>query len=92
MVLWIAASQSKGNNFKGLLSSNIIDKNEFNTVRFHQNRVRKRRILLHLLAENAEDRLIFDLQNRLAEHLGYKNTGYKKASEKVMKSYYKSVN
>ena len=92
MVLWIAASQDKGNNFKGLLSSNIIDKNEFNTVRFHQNRVRKRRILLHLLAENAEDRLIFDLQNRLAEHLGYKNTGYKKASEKVMKSYYKSVN
>ena len=92
MVLWLGASQDKGNNFKTLLTNKVIDRSEFNKIRFHQNRIRKRRKLLHLLAQRSEDRLIFDLQNKLAEHLGYKNTGYKKASERVMKTYYKSVN
>ena len=92
MVLWLGASQDKGNNFKALLTNKVIDRSEFNKIRFHQNRIRKRRILLHLLAQSSEDRLIFDLQNKLAEHLGYKNNGYKKASERVMKTYYKSVN
>ena len=92
MVLWIAASQNKGNNFKDLLKNNVIDKTEFHKVNFHQNRIRKRRILLHLLSETSEDRLVFDLQNKLADQLGYENTSTKKASEKVMKSYYKSVN
>ena len=75
MVLWLGASQDKGNNFKTLLTNKVIDRSEFNKIRFHQNRIRKRRILLHLLAQRSEDRLIFDLQNKLAEHLGYKNTG-----------------
>jgi len=92
MVLWLAASQKKGNNFKELLLNKVISKDEFNKISFHQNRIRKRRVLLHLLAQMAEDRLIFDLQNMLAQHLGYKDTRLKKSSERVMKSYYKSVN
>ena len=92
MVLWVASSQNKGNTFKQLLANNVIDREEFNKVRFHLNRISKRRMLLHLLAGRAEDRLVFDLQNQLAEHLGYQSSGYKKASELVMKSYYKSVN
>ena len=50
MVLWLGASQDKGNNFKALLTNKVIDRSEFNKIRFHQNRIRKRRILLHLLA------------------------------------------
>jgi len=92
MVLWLASSQNKGNTFKQILSNHVIDREEFNKVRFHLNRITKRRMLLHLLAGRAEDRLVFDLQNRLAEHLGYQNSEYKKSSELVMKSYYKSVN
>lgn len=92
MVLWIASSQNKGNTFKQLLAKNVLDREEFNKVRFHLNRISKRRMLLHLLAGRAEDRLVFDLQNQLAEHLGYQSSGYKKASELVMKNYYKSVN
>ena len=78
MVLWVASSQNKGNTFKQLLANNVIDREEFNKVRFHLNRISKRRMLLHLLAGRAEDRLVFDLQNQLAEHLGYQSSGLKK--------------
>lgn len=91
-VLWIAASQKKGSNFKDLLENKVINEDEYNKVTFHLTRVTKRRILLHFLANSVEDRLIFDLQNKLASHLGYNNNSRLRASELVMKSYYKSVN
>ena len=91
-VIWIATSQKKGRTFRELLQNNVINLNEYNKVNFHLNRITKRRILLHLLASSAEDRLVFDLQNKLASHLGYTGHGHHKASEMVMKSYYKSVN
>lgn len=91
-VLWISASQKKGKNFKELLANKVIDKSEYHKVNFHFNKIIKRRILLHFLANSSEDRLVFDLQNKLALHLGYKNKKHHKASEMIMKSYYKSVN
>jgi [protein-PII] uridylyltransferase len=49
------------------------------------------RIRLHYMAKRREDRLIFDLQNGLAEDLGFCNTKRYRASEQLMRDYYKSA-
>ena len=92
MIRWLSISQEKGSTFKEMLENNLIDKVEFNKIQLHENKITKRRILLHILSKRIEDRLVFDVQNDLAKNLGFKNTKNKKASEIVMKSYYKSVN
>ena len=91
-VIWISSSQKKGRTLEDLLKYKVIDKYEFNKVTLHKNRINKRRILLHLLSKSTEDRLSFDLQNQLAEALGYQSKDNKKSSEIVMKYYYKSIN
>ena len=91
-IIWISSSQKKGRTIEDLLKYKVIDKDEFNKITLHRNRINKRRILLHLLSKSTEDRLSFDLQNQLAEALGYLSKDNKKASEIVMKYYYKSVN
>ncbi len=92
MIRWISISQKKGKTFREMFENNLIDKLEFNKIQLHETKITKRRILLHILTKRVEDRLVFDVQNKLAEELGFKNTKEKKSSEIVMKSYYKSVN
>ena len=92
MIRWLSISQGKGSTFKEMFENNLIDKIEFNKIQLHEAKITKRRILLHILAKRTEDRLVFDVQNKLATKLGFKNTKNKKSSEIVMKSYYKSVN
>jgi len=92
MIRWLSISQGKGATFREMLENNLIDKIEFNKIQLHETKITKRRILLHILAKRTEDRLVFDVQNKLAAKLGFKNTKNKKSSEIVMKSYYKSVN
>ncbi len=92
MIRWLSISQGKGGTFKEMFENNLIDKIEFNKIQLHETKITKRRILLHILAKRTEDRLVFDVQNKLAAKLGFKNTKNKKSSEIVMKSYYKSVN
>jgi len=91
MIRWLSISQGKGSTFKEMLRNNLVDKVEFNKIQLHENKITKRRILLHILAKRIEDRLVFDVQNELADNLGFKNTKNKKSSEIFMKSYYKSV-
>jgi len=92
MIRWLSSSQKTGGIFKEMFENNLINKVEFNKIHLHEAKITKRRILLHILAKRIEDRLVFDVQNKLAESLGFKNTKTKKASEIIMKSYYKSVN
>ena len=92
MVRWISISQGKGKTFKEMFKNNLINKLEFNKIQLHETKITKRRILLHILAKRIEDRLVFDVQNKLAKKLGFKNTKNNKSSEIVMKSYFKSVN
>ena len=92
MIRWLSISQDKGSTFKEMYENDLINKIEFKKIQLHEIKITKRRILLHILSKRIEDRLVFDLQNELAERLGLKNYKNKKPSEIVMKSYYKSVN
>ena len=50
------------------------------------------RILLHIIAKQNEDRLLFDYQNELALLLKYKKIRYKKRSELLMRDVYEAIN
>jgi [protein-PII] uridylyltransferase len=89
MVRWLSISQKTGGTFKEMFENNLINKVEFNKIHLHEAKITKRRILLHILTKRIEDRLVFDVQNKLAENLGFKNTKTKKSSEIIMKSHYK---
>ena len=90
-ILWIANSQKKTKGLKDLKHLAILDAKEHAKLNFHFNQLTKIRIMLHILADSAEDRLIFDLQNKLAKLFKYKPDRNKKASELIMNKYYKSV-
>ena len=92
MTRWVSSSQHKGNTFLEMHKTGLIDKKEYETIRFHENNVSKLRILLHILSKSIDDRLLFDVQNKLAKALGYIGKNNKKPSEILMKKYYKSVN
>jgi len=92
MTRWISSSQKMGGTFLEMFQSKLIDKKEYEKIRFHENNISKRRILLHILSKSTDDRLVFDVQNELAKSLGYISKDNKKPSEILMKSYYKSVN
>ena len=92
MTRWVSSSQHKGKTFLEMHKNGLIDKKEYETVRFHENNVSKLRILLHILSKSIDDRLVFDVQNKLAKALGYIGKDNKKSSEILMKKYYKSVN
>ena len=91
MVRWISISQKKGSTFYEMYQNKIINKAELIKIKYHENKINKRRIMLHILSKSVDDRLVFDVQNKLALALGYTNKNYVKYSEIVMKSYYKSV-
>jgi [protein-PII] uridylyltransferase len=74
-----------------LISENIISKLELSKVQSHERNLQLLRIYLHFESNRREDRLIFDYQNAIASTLGYETKDGKRASEKLMKSYYLSV-
>lgn len=91
MVLWIAQSLGLGNSWQALCKQQVITEKTVRLIRRHERNLQNLRIRLHYLAKRHEDRLLFDFQNDLANHLGFQNTAKKRASEQLMQGYYRSV-
>ncbi len=91
IIVWLARSQSLGNNWAELAKNNIITAAELRQIKCHERNLQTLRIRLHYLAKRREDRLLFDFQHSLATDLGYETTPRKRASEQLMQSYYRSV-
>jgi len=99
MIAWMTKSlrmhgslQDGSENAWALLKhQHIISALEDRQIKHHQKNLQLLRIRLHFISNRREDRLLFDFQNELADSLGYINTPYKRASEQLMQSYYRSV-
>ena len=91
VVLWILRSLNMGGDWKALVKRNLISQTELRQIAKHEQHLQMLRIRLHYMANRREDRLIFDLQNTLAEDLGFSNTKRYRASEQLMRNYYKSA-
>jgi [protein-PII] uridylyltransferase len=88
MLGWIARAAGLGRNWKDLARRRLITGIEARDLRSIERFLQHVRIRLHYLTGRAEDRLLFDHQEKLARAMGIEATGAKRAAEVFMQRYY----
>jgi len=74
-----------------LVHAGFLSDEEYLTLRRDEEFLWKVRYGLHLLADRAEERLLFDYQRKLAVMFGYSDSNGKLGVEKFMQRYYQTV-
>ncbi len=90
-MLWLAKAQGLRAHFHSLVHKNILTRTEATLLIDSHRQLAKIRMDLHLTANRPEERLIFDLQTQLAEHLGLQDDGAQIKSEKLMKTLFRAT-
>ncbi|MCV2216185.1 [protein-PII] uridylyltransferase [Thauera sp. Sel9] len=88
MLGWIAQATGLGRNWRDLARRRLITGGEASELRSVERFLQHLRIRLHYLAGRAEDRLLFDHQEKLARIMGIEATASRRASEVLMQRYY----
>lgn len=88
VLVWIARAARLGGTWKQLAAGGLITPLEAQQLRRNEGTLKLIRCLLHLAAKRREDRLVFDLQNTVAQLLGLQAQGMTRASEQLMRRYY----
>ncbi|MDD2713703.1 MAG: [protein-PII] uridylyltransferase [Simplicispira sp.] len=94
MILWVAQAAGLGSTWKELAASGLATPFEVRQLERNEAVLCLIRARLHVLAGRREDRLVFDLQNAVAESFGYRSftpdgAGLPmRASEALMRRYY----
>ena len=91
VIRWIATALGVGTSWKALEARGLLTPEESRQLQQQQTVLLNLRAQLHLLANRREDRLVFDLQNRLAAQLGIEATKGRRASELLMQRYYRAA-
>ena len=89
-VLWIARAAGFGDTWQALARNGLLTMAEARQVVRHQHLLQDMRIRLHELCGRHDDRLVFDYQQPLAEQLGITATPQLRASERMMRQYYRT--
>ncbi len=90
-VLWLARAITGASSLEALAAQGYINRHECDGLSEAYRQVKFLRARLHLLARRREDRLVFELQNSMAEALGITAAAGLRASEVLMKRYYQSA-
>ncbi len=85
---WISRAAGLGRNWRELARNRMITGKEASELRSVERFLQHVRIRLHYLTGRAEDRLLFDHQEKLAAIMGIGPNGGKRASEVFMQRYY----
>jgi [protein-PII] uridylyltransferase len=95
VILWVAKAAVYGDDWAALATSGLATPFEVKQIQRNESLLFLIRARLHLIAKRREDRLIFDMQNAVAESFGYTSTqadaksrSFVRASELLMKRYY----
>ena len=91
MISWVAKRHFSCNSLYGLVENGFLDEEEFQSLSQCQNFLWRIRFALHCLLDRSENKLLFDHQKMLSEHLGYKDSEATLAIEQLMKKYYRAV-
>jgi [protein-PII] uridylyltransferase len=91
VVLWIARAAGYGTHWSELARRGLLTPAEANIIRLSERRVKEIRARLHLVTGRREDRLVFDVQNAVAQQAGFQPTAGKRASELLMQHYYRAA-
>ena len=92
MIQWIGKSFISKFSIENLKQKKYLDTQNYRKLIKADLFFKNLRILLHIIAKQSEDRLLFDYQNQLALLLKYKKTVHKKRSELLMRDVYESIN
>ena len=90
-ILWIGRASRAGADWRELAANGLITADEATFIARHERFLNDLRIRTHLIAGRREDRLLFDLQTRLASQYGFADTSSKRASEQLMQRYYRTA-
>lgn len=90
-LLWISQAIGLGKHPAQLMQRGILTAAEERLLEHNIHRLEMLRIDLHLAAGRREERLIFDLQQQLAERWGLSDQPGKRASEQLMQIYFKAA-
>jgi [protein-PII] uridylyltransferase len=89
-VLWIARASGFGGSWRKLAEAGLITAQEARRVRRFEAFLQTLRIRLHYISKRREDRILFDYQTELAQQMHFAATETRRASEKLMQSYYRA--
>ena len=92
MIQWVGKSSISKFSIEHLKQKKYLDTQNYRKLIKTDLFFKNLRILLHITAQQNEDRLLFDYQNQLALLLKYKKTTHKKRSELLMRDVYESIN
>ena len=92
MIQWIGKSHITGFTLEKLNQKKYLDTQNYEKLIKTDQFIKNLRILLHIIANQNEDRLLFDYQNQLSQFLKYKKTPHKKKSELLMRDVYQAIN
>lgn len=90
-LIWAAKAIGLESQWSALAHSGILTRAEARLLENTERRLQTLRIDLHLMARRREDRLIFDLQQKVAEAWGLSNNKQLRASEQLMEIYYRAA-
>jgi [protein-PII] uridylyltransferase len=88
VLLWIARVSGFGTTWTELARRGLITPEEAGLIRLSERRLRQVRAWLHLITGRREDRLVFDVQQAVAQRAGFQPTAARRASEVLMQRYY----
>ncbi|HVE54536.1 MAG TPA: [protein-PII] uridylyltransferase, partial [Ramlibacter sp.] len=94
VILWVANAAGFGRSWEDLARNGLATAFEARQIKRNEALLSMIRARLHVVAGRREDRLVFDLQNAVAESFGYSATMrtdgriVARASERLMKRYY----
>jgi [protein-PII] uridylyltransferase len=90
-ILWIARASGLGHSWAELARRGFITPAEARHLARCERLLRELRIRLHYAAGRREDRLLFDVQDRIARDLGHHPTAHRRASELLMQRYFRNA-
>ncbi|MFT4192916.1 MAG: [protein-PII] uridylyltransferase [Comamonas sp.] len=88
VVQWVARAAGFGQGWDELCRNGLLTRFEASQIKHNEALLSLVRARLHLVSRRREDRLVFDLQQSVAETFGYANQAGHRASEQLMKRYY----
>ncbi len=91
VIRWIAQACGIGKHWRDLANRGLLQQGEARRLARHESMLQDLRIRLHYLAGRREDRIAFDYQDALAIQCGYAATPSRRASERLMQSYYRNA-
>ncbi len=90
-VAWVAKRRFGGETLHDLVAHEFLTEREYLALVEGQNLLWENRFALHLLADRAEDRLLFDYQRTLAAHFGFTDAPHSLGVEQFMQRYYRTA-